>query len=75
MAEGARCRTVGGGTSEGADVKVVVAMPYGVRTAVLDPTRDDSAAVAIDVDDVWHWRTDIIARVVDALARGLPASS
>ena len=36
-------------------MKTFVAMPYGVRTAVLDPTATEAAAsVTIDFDDVWH---------------------
>jgi hypothetical protein len=36
------------------DVKVFVAMPYGVRNAVLDHTIEGASPVEIDFDDVWH---------------------
>jgi hypothetical protein len=35
-------------------VNVFVAMPYGVRNAILDPTVEDARPVQIDFDDVWH---------------------
>jgi Flp pilus assembly protein TadD len=36
------------------DMEVFVAMPYGVRTAVLNHEHGGSAPVAIDFDDVWE---------------------
>ena len=35
-------------------MKVFVAMPYGVRSAVLDHTIEPASPVEIDFDDVWH---------------------
>jgi tetratricopeptide (TPR) repeat protein len=35
-------------------MKAFVAMPYGIRTAILDPTVADAVPVTIDFDDVWH---------------------
>jgi hypothetical protein len=35
-------------------VKVFVAMPYGVRRAVLDEDKEGAETLEIDFDDVWH---------------------
>jgi tetratricopeptide (TPR) repeat protein len=36
------------------DMKVFVAMPYGVRSAVLDHTVEGGVPIQINFDDVWH---------------------